>query len=93
MAERLEFVFPNPYSYAGQKSLGGIERMLGVISRANQMGYVYGKDFEIVFERGDDIVRTRNIGHLNRVRFAWNRLSSGMKVPLTQIVSFLYVGP
>jgi len=55
MSKREELVFVNPYLYNGQKSLWGMERLVGVISRANQMGYVYGKDFEIGFERGDDI--------------------------------------
>lgn len=55
MYHKDKLVYGNPYEYPGQKSLNGIERLLGVISRANEMGYVYGKDFEVVFERGDDI--------------------------------------
>ncbi len=54
MAKRFDFggdwyVYPLPESDT-KTALNGYERMLGVISRANQMGYVYGKDFEIGFE-------------------------------------------
>ena len=42
----IEFIVP----YNTGKALTGDERLLGVISRANKMGYVFGKDFEVGFE-------------------------------------------
>jgi hypothetical protein len=42
----IEFIVP----YNPGKALSGSERLLGVISRANKMGYVFGKDFEVGFE-------------------------------------------
>jgi len=42
----IEFIVPFPHK---GNSLTGFERLLGVISRANKMGYVYGKDFEVGF--------------------------------------------
>jgi len=48
-------VYSVPYPDAIRNALSGYERMLGVISRANQMGYVYGEDFEIGFEYGCSI--------------------------------------
>jgi len=48
-------VYSVPYPDAIRDALCGYERMLGVISRANKMGYIYGVDFEIGFEYGCSI--------------------------------------